>query len=131
MSCLLQHFNCKVVALSCMYFCHHIQWPYIMSCTITTSVTCSMQLTLYFYNELQLVIETRKFNDKPKCKAPIFLIVIEVFIYALLSSSCFHFIKTFSPGMLPNLMEKTKQKYVLPMLNILSLYNNNFWFVDV
>jgi len=90
-----------------------------------------MQLTLYFYDELQLVIETKKFNYKPNCKTPIFLIVIEVFIYALLFSSCLPFRKTLSQEMLPNLMEKTKQKYVLPMLNILSLYNNNFWFMDV
>ncbi len=93
-----------------------------MSCTITTSATCLIQLTQYFYNELQSVIEIRKFNYKPNCKTPIFLIVIEMFIYALLSSSCLHFRKTLSLEMLP----KTKQKYVLPMLNILSLYNNNF-----
>jgi hypothetical protein len=90
-----------------------------------------MQLPLYFYDELQLVIETKKFNYKPHCKTPIFLIVIEVFIYASLFSSCLPFRKTLSQEMLPNLMEKTKQKYLLPMLNILSLYNNNFWFMDV
>jgi hypothetical protein len=75
-----------------------------------------MQLTQYFYDELQLVIATRKFNYKPNCKTPIFLIAIEVFIYALLSSSYLPFKKALSQEMLPNLMEKTKQKYVFPML---------------
>ncbi len=87
-----------------------------MSCTITINATCSMQLTQYFYNELQLVIATRKFNYKLNCKTPIFLIAIQVFIYALLSSSCLPFKKALSQEMLPNLMEKTKQKYVFPML---------------
>jgi hypothetical protein len=59
MSCPFWHSSCKVVASSCTCFCHCIQWPYTMSCIIATNVTCSMQLTLYFYNELQMVIATR------------------------------------------------------------------------
>ncbi len=46
-----------------------------MNYTIAINATCPMQLTLYFYNELQVVIAIGKCNCKPNCETPIFLMV--------------------------------------------------------
>jgi len=48
-----------------------------MSCTITTNATYLIQLTLYVYDELQMVIAIRKLSCKPYCKTPIFFILLE------------------------------------------------------
>jgi hypothetical protein len=49
----------------------------MLSCTIATNATCLMQLTLYVYDESQVVIAIKKCNCKPNCKTPIFFILLE------------------------------------------------------
>ncbi len=44
-----------------------------MSCVVAINATCPMQLVLYFYDELQVVIATKKCSCKHiNCKTPNF-----------------------------------------------------------
>jgi len=48
---------------------------YTLNCNFATYATCLLALTMYKYNELQVIIATQKLNCKASCKKPFFLIV--------------------------------------------------------
>ncbi len=49
---------------------------YIVSCNFVIHATCSLALTLYKYNELQVSGAIQKLSCKASCKTLLFIIVI-------------------------------------------------------